>query len=256
MAGSARTVTIRTVTVRTQKIDDQNGDARMIRSVTSLATYRRLKAVSPESTAAEVTSSGSASNDEAARSASQGTVSVSTIEALIARNYSGLRLLIQRRTGDPQLAADLLNDAVCTTWEKWQAGQIERPELIAGYIFQVAMNLLRNQRRKLGERPEKRATSEQLDALVDPDSARDQALEESMAARVRRLVRSMTTPRDRVVLTRFYLEEVDKESICQELGLEPLQFDKILHRARGRLRELVEAQGLRKTDLFSVLVMM
>ena len=68
-----------------------------------------------------------------------------------------MRLLIQRRTGDPQLAADLLNDAVCTTWEKWQAGQIERPELIAGYIFQVAMNLLRNQRRKLGERPETRA---------------------------------------------------------------------------------------------------
>ena len=187
----------------------------MIKPVTSLATYRRLKAVGTDSPAAEVKSAASASTLEAARPASQGTVSVSTIEALITRNYSGLRFLIQRRTGDPQLAADLLNDAVCTTWEKWQAGQIERPELIAGYIFQVAMNLLRNQRRKLGERPEKRATSEQLDALIDPDSARDQAVEESIAARVRRLIRSMTTPRDRLVLTRFYLEEVDKESICQ-----------------------------------------
>ena len=232
------------------------GSARMIKPVTSLATYRRLRSVSTDSTAAEVKSSDRTSNDEAKSSASQSAVSVSTIEALIARNYSGLRLLIQRRTGDPQLAADLLNDAVCTTWEKWQAGQIERPELIAGYIFQVAMNLLRNQRRKLSERPEKRATSEQLDALIDPDSARDHALEESIAARVRRLLRSMTTPRDRLVLTRFYLEEIDKESICRELGLEPLQFDKILHRARGRLRELVESQGLRKTDLFSVLVMM
>ncbi len=207
-------------------------------------------------TAAEVQSSERALNDEATSSASRSGVSVSTIEALISRNYSGLRLLIQRRTGDPQLAADLLNDAVCTTWEKWQAGQIERPELIAGYIFQVAMNLLRNQRRKLGERPERRATTDQLDALIDPDSARDHALEESIAARVRRLLRSMTTPRDRLVLTRFYLEEVDKESICRELGLEPLQFDKILHRARGRLRELVESHGLRKTDLFSVLVLM
>ena len=228
----------------------------MIKPVTSLATYRRLRAVNTDSTAAEVKSSGRASNDDAAQAASRSAISVSTIEALIARNYSGLRLLIQRRTGDPHLAADLLNDAVCTTWEKWQAGQIERPELIAGYIFQVAMNLLRNQRRKLGERPEKRATTDQLDALIDPDSARDRALEESIAARVRRLLRSMTTPRDRLVLTRFYLEEVDKESICRELGLEPLQFDKILHRARGRLRELVESQGLRKTDLFSVLVLM
>jgi RNA polymerase sigma-70 factor, ECF subfamily len=228
----------------------------MIKSVTSLATYRRLRSVNTDSTAAEVKSSERALNDEATSSASRSGVSVSTIEALISRNYSGLRLLIQRRTGDPQLAADLLNDAVCTTWEKWQAGQIERPELIAGYIFQVAMNLLRNQRRKLGERPERRATTDQLDALIDPDSARDHALEESIAARVRRLLRSMTTPRDRLVLTRFYLEEVDKESICRELGLEPLQFDKILHRARGRLRELVESHGLRKTDLFSVLVLM
>ena len=228
----------------------------MIKSVTSLATYRRLRSVNTDSTAAEVKSSERTLNDEATLSASRSGVSVSTIEALISRNYSGLRLLIQRRTGDPQLAADLLNDAVCTTWEKWQAGQIERPELIAGYIFQVAMNLLRNQRRKLGERPERRATTDQLDALIDPDSARDHALEESIAARVRRLLRSMTTPRDRLVLTRFYLEEVDKESICRELGVEPLQFDKILHRARGRLRELVESHGLRKTDLFSVLVLM
>jgi RNA polymerase sigma-70 factor, ECF subfamily len=228
----------------------------MIKPVTSLATYRRLRSVNTDSTAAEVKSSERTLNDEATLSASRSAVSVSTIEALISRNYSGLRLLLQRRTGDPQLAADLLNDAVCTTWEKWQAGQIERPELIAGYIFQVAMNLLRNQRRKLGERPERRATADQLDALIDPDSARDYALEESIAARVRRLLRSMTTPRDRLVLTRFYLEEVDKESICRELGLEPLQFDKILHRARGRLRELVESHGLRKTDLFSVLVLM
>jgi len=228
----------------------------MIKSVTSLATYRRLRSVNTDSTAAEVKSSERALNDEATSSALRSGVSVSTIESLISRNYSGLRLLIQRRTGDPQLAADLLNDAVCTTWEKWQAGQIERPELIAGYIFQVAMNLLRNQRRKLGERPERRATADQLDALIDPDSARDHALEESIAARVRRLLRSMTTPRDRLVLTRFYLEEVDKESICRELGLEPLQFDKILHRARRRLRELVESHGLRKTDLFSVLVLM
>src|ERR1051325_11110150 len=56
------------------------------------------------------------------------------IEALIAKEYVGLRLLLTRRIGDPNMAADILNDAICTTWEKWQAGRIEHAEQIAGYV--------------------------------------------------------------------------------------------------------------------------
>src|SRR5262245_45889356 len=64
------------------------------------------------------------------------------VEAVVARDYPGLRLLIQRRGGDAETAAGILNQAACTAWEKWQAGQVRRPEEIGGYIFQVAMNLL------------------------------------------------------------------------------------------------------------------
>ena len=65
------------------------------------------------------------------------------------------------------VAADLLNEAVCITWEKWQENKIEQPEQIAGYIFQVALNLLRNRRRAMGERPGARADNARLDALAD-----------------------------------------------------------------------------------------
>src|SRR5262245_3335489 len=41
----------------------------------------------------------------------------SELEALIAREYAGLRLLISRRAGNPEVGADLLNDALCITWE-------------------------------------------------------------------------------------------------------------------------------------------
>ncbi len=87
----------------------------------------------------------------------------SQLEAVIAREYSGLRLLISRRAGDPNVGADLLNEALCITWEKWQAHQIERADCIAGYIFQVAMNLLRNHRRSAVERPERRAATSVLE---------------------------------------------------------------------------------------------
>jgi hypothetical protein len=38
----------------------------------------------------------------------------------------------------------------------------------------------------------------------------------------------------------------DKVAICRDLELEPQQFDRALHRARTRLREIVETLGLRQ----------
>jgi RNA polymerase sigma-70 factor (ECF subfamily) len=178
------------------------------------------------------------------------------VSALIEKEYSGLRLLITRRAGDPQVAADLLNDALCTTWAKWQAGQIERPELIAGYVFQVAMNLLRNRRRAMGTRPDKRANSDALETLQAAAEPRDEVITSQITARVKAMVRSMGSERDRDALVRFYLDEQDKETICAELKLSPLQFDKVLHRARRRLRQLLESQGLKPSDLFSILLVM
>lgn len=180
----------------------------------------------------------------------------SRIEALVAREYVGLRLLIARRTGDPQVAAELLNDAVCTTWEKWQAGQIARPDQIVGYIFQVAMNHWRNRRRIIAERPDKRADAKLLEALPSSEPAADDAIEAHIATRVKELIKSLRSRRDRAVLVRFYLDEEDSETICRELELTPAQFVKVLHRARGRLRELVESSGLKGSDLFSVLAIL
>jgi len=174
------------------------------------------------------------------------------LEALIAREYTGLRLLISRRAGDPNVGADLLNEALCITWEKWQAHQIERADCIAGYIFQVAMNLLRNHRRSAVERPERRAATSVLDTL-EHDAAGDRQIEDKLAARVKTALSEMGGARDREVLLRFYFHDEDGESICRDLNLTPQQLARVLHRARGRLRKLLESAGMNKGDLFSIL---
>lgn len=174
------------------------------------------------------------------------------LERLIVTEYAGLRLLLQRRTRDPDLAADLLNEAICISWEKWRAGQIAHPAQIAGYVYQVAMNLLRNWRRSAGERSDRRADPRTLDTLAG--AAQEDALEESLTSKVLRIVDGITPARDRAVIVRFYLEEEDRQSICADLGLTGEQFTKILHRARRRLRELLESRGVRGTDLFSLLL--
>src|SRR5215475_11498192 len=104
-------------------------------------------------------------------------LSEADVAALIAQNYVGLRLLVTRRCHDPNVAADLLNEAVCTSWAKWQAGKIERPEQIAGYVLQVTMNLLRNHRRAIGERPEMRADATKLQELRSRAEPGDETIE-------------------------------------------------------------------------------
>jgi RNA polymerase sigma factor (sigma-70 family) len=177
----------------------------------------------------------------------------SDISRLIAKEYVGLRLLIARRAGDPQVAADLLNDALCMAWEKWCAGQIQRPEQIAGYVFQVAINLLHNHRRSVADRPDRRAEVEHIDQFHVAEDATVQQIEAGMAARVRHFIGGMHSQRDRMVLVRFYLNEEEKETICAEMEVSPLQFDKILHRARQRLRQLLESAGITQSQHLSVL---
>jgi RNA polymerase sigma-70 factor (ECF subfamily) len=153
------------------------------------------------------------------------------------------------------LAAELLNEAACTTWEKWRAGHVRRPHQIAGFIFQVALNLLRNRRRIVADRADRRVsldTTSGVAELISP--LQDPGLEERIARKVRALVESLDAPRDRAVLVRFYLNEEDKEQICADLRLSASQFDKILHRARRRLRELLESHGLRGSDLLLFLL--
>ena len=172
------------------------------------------------------------------------------VEALITRQYTGLRLLILRRVGNAELAADLLNDAIGIALEKWQSGLVRRPDQIGGYVFKVAMNLLRNHRRSIAERPDRRASAQVLESLPDGTDPTDVWLEKKIALRVKSILKEMGSARDREILIRFHLNEEDKASICRDLGLDGDQFDKVLHRARTRLKALLESHGLKRTDFF------
>src|SRR5215470_8486404 len=66
----------------------------------------------------------------------------------ILRNMTGLRAQLARVTGNVELAADLLQDAVVTALQKLRAGEISDPSHLDGYVYRVALNHLRNHRRK------------------------------------------------------------------------------------------------------------
>jgi RNA polymerase sigma-70 factor, ECF subfamily len=169
--------------------------------------------------------------------------------------YAGLLALLRRKLRDEQLAQDTLNDAIVTCLTHLQSGRIASPELIGGYIFQVAMNHLRNHRRKMIERADRHVGGDVIEDLP-ADAAPTPGDSLDLAALVREVLEALQVARDREIVKRFYLDEEEKEAICQHLRLSPLHFDKVVYRARQRMRALLESRGFRKSDLLGLLLLM
>jgi RNA polymerase sigma-70 factor (ECF subfamily) len=142
------------------------------------------------------------------------------------RDYPGLRALILRRVRDPEVAADILQDAAVTTLEKLRRGEIAHPENVGGYLYRVALNHLRNHRRK------ERTTQSSAIGLNELEGGGDLEWE---------------------LLMRFYLKDEEKEQICHELRLSREHFNRVIFRARNRFRELLAHRGLWKADLLTVI---
>ena len=170
----------------------------------------------------------------------------------ILRNMTGLRAQLARVTGNVELAADLLQDAVVTALQKLRAGEISDPSHLDGYVYRVALNHLRNHRRR------NRLLAANSDDIRDPaeegDSSRvaKEFEADHWSRLVKQLLREMPVARDRELLVRFYLKEESKEDLCREFGLTELHFNRVIHRARDRFRDLLQRRGLGKADFLSV----
>ncbi len=172
--------------------------------------------------------------------------------AAVYRDYPGLRALILRRVRDPEVAADILQDAAVTTLEKLRSGEIAHPENLGGYLYRVAINHLRNHRRKDRTALSSPEQLEELrDSVDDPDWER--IGRPQWAAAARRMLEEMPAARDRELLVRFYLNDEDKDTICRELNLSQEHFNRVIFRARNRFREVLEQRGFGRGDLLTIL---
>ena len=160
-------------------------------------------------------------------------------QALVARYGPPLHFMLKQRTRDSELALDVRQEALRIVIEKLRAGTLEQPERLGGYLRGIALKLCGAQRRKESRRATT-ADSDAIESLADdrPDPA-DQLSDEQLKRTVRALLGELSTPRDRDILTRLYLLEEDKDTICTALGIDSLHFNRVLFRAKQRFRELL-----------------
>ncbi len=165
---------------------------------------------------------------------------------------AGLRAQLLRVVRDPDLASDLLQDAIVTALQKLRAGEINSRQALDGFVYRVALNHYRNHRRK-----DKSPLSDASAADDLPHPGREahplEALESRQWARlVKRILQEIGEQRDRDLLVQFYLQEESKEHLCRQFGLTDLHFNRVIGRARNRFRDLLERRGLRKSDFLSI----
>jgi RNA polymerase sigma-70 factor (ECF subfamily) len=161
-------------------------------------------------------------------------------QTLVARYGPPLHFMLKQRTRDSELALDVRQEALRIVIEKLRAGTLEQPERLGGYLRGVALKLCGAQRRKERRRATK-ADSDAIEAVADDRADPAEHLsDEQLRRAVRALLAELSTPRDRDILTRVYLLEEDKETICAALGVDSLHFNRVLFRAKERFREVLE----------------
>lgn len=151
------------------------------------------------------------------------------LEALIRRAAPALERFLARRTGSPDEAQDLAQEAWLRLWRSGRADALDNAE---AYLQSIAANLVRDRQRRRAARRE--AFHVGLDAAVElaspaPDPARLLELREALAryqAAVDRL-----RPKTRTVFLRHRLDGCTYAEIAAELGLSVSAVEKHMMKA-------------------------
>jgi len=161
-------------------------------------------------------------------------------EELIHKYWKSLFFVLNRRSNDPHLAADLAQDAFIVVIEKARTGKIENPQALSAFIRQTGINLMLAHYRK-----QKRRATDGFSAtdIEFPDTktniSQKVELRDSIKF-VRQIIDEMPQQRDKDILISFYLNEEAKPDICARLELTASHFDRVLFRARSRLKQIID----------------
>lgn len=143
-------------------------------------------------------------------------------------------------------AEDLTQETLHIVVERVRARTIDDPRKVFAFAAATARNLALNAARKM-LRQQTVVDSELVDELAQNLEMEQGELSESddrhLAQAVADLLDELPTERDRQLLTRFYLDGIDKQQLCRDLGLSPKHFDRVLMRARSRLRTIIERRA-------------
>lgn len=151
-----------------------------------------------------------------------------------------VQFVLRQMTDDLSLADDITQDALLLVLLRIRAKKIEHPERISSYVAQTARYSLIGWYRRKGNQHGSAMDVTELES-------REVGLEDALIAGeqqtlVRNMIGQLKVPRDQEILKRRYLFEEDKHSLCEKLNLPDQHFDRVISRARSRVKKIIRAQ--------------
>jgi RNA polymerase sigma-70 factor (ECF subfamily) len=164
-------------------------------------------------------------------------------EYLVWKYTAGLKSFFLRTLSDMPRAEDLAHETLLLVLQKLRRDGLENPDKLASYIYATARYVHIGWLRK---KDNQLVFHENPDRWDRPTASPEQELMHGEAqVQLRQSIAKLPVERDREILKRHYLFEQTKDEICSALALSQVHYDKVICRARQRLRLCVSAeQGL------------
>jgi RNA polymerase sigma-70 factor (ECF subfamily) len=158
------------------------------------------------------------------------------IEELYSRFGRGIRLLIARQLGQQDLD-DHVHDVFLITIDAIQNGELRNPECLPGFIRTITRRRIANQISQAVWKRNREVDSDSEFQLPSTRQNPEEVAVDSESIRIMQAVLLELHPRDREILSRFYLSGQSADFICHEMDLTEVQFRLLKSRAKSRFAE-------------------
>ena len=159
-------------------------------------------------------------------------------ENLILQYRWSLVILLERLCGDKARAEDLAHETLIIILKKLRGDGLDEPGKLASYVSQTARFVYLGWLRKAGNQVELLGGLDDFgchEAVPENECIGDEKHKFLCQS-----IEGLPVRRDREILFRHYIDEQSKPEICDALVLSDQHFDRVIYRARVRLRERVE----------------
>lgn len=159
-------------------------------------------------------------------------------ETALYYHYKEIILFIMntKYSGKPFIE-DVLQETIIAVIDSLRQGRLREPKALNAYVRQTLYNII-NKYLKGNYKRKNEDEIHSIRSLEDSNQKPDEIAEyEQRKNLVADVIDEMPTERDRKILRHYFSEERSKAEVCKILDLTPVHFDRVLHRARKRLKD-------------------